>query len=198
MSRRFGSRLLTAVVPAVLLLPTAAHAEKVVTEDAEGDVVRLVDVDEGETVPAPDYAGVDLVRTSVAHSARRLSVSAHFRGLERDPFQITVIRVKTPQKSYEIIVERLGGKPIASFEGGRKAPECRGLKAKIDLGADVVTAALPTACLGAPRWVQVGVGAVGGSEDPASPDGFTVYADDAHRVGEIRDNIALGPRVRRG
>ncbi|PKH44394.1 hypothetical protein CXG46_02345 [Nocardioides alpinus] len=193
-------RLLAALVPALLLLPAAAHAEKVVTEDAEGDVVSFAGESEfpDQTVPAPDYAGVDLVRTAVTHGAQRLRVTISFRALERDPFQITVVRVKTPQKNYDISVERLGGKPVASFDGGEKAPECRGLKSRIDLGADVVTTWLPTSCLGAPRWVQVGVGAVAVSADQAEPDQIGAHADDAHRVGEIRDNLALGPKVRRG
>ncbi len=195
-----GARLVAVLLPAVALLPTAAHAEKVVTQDAAGDVMSFVGESSfpDETVPAPDYAGVDIVRTAVDHGAQRLRVTARFRALERDPFQYTVIRVKTPQKSYEITVERMGGKPVATFDGGRNAPECRGLKAKIDLSADLVTTSLPTYCLGTPRWVQVGVGAVAVSGDQASPDTFAAYADDAHRTGEIRDNIAVGPKVFRG
>ena len=194
------ARLVAVLLAAVVLLPVAAHAEKVVTEDAMGDVVGFVGGSSfpDETVPAPDYAGVDIVRTAVDHGARRLRVTARFRAMERDPFQFTVIRVKTPQKSYEITVERMGGKPVSTFDGGRNAPECRGLKSKIDLSADLVTTSLPTSCLDTPRWVQVGVGAVAVSGDQTSPDLTAVYADDAHRTGEIRDNIAVGPKVRRG
>ena len=151
-----------------------------------------------QAVPAPDYAGGDIVRTAVDHGAHRLRVSVLFRALERDPIQFTVIRVKTRQGTYEIVVERLGGKPIATIDHGRKAVDCRGLKAKVDLGADLVTTSLPTSCLGAPRWVQVGVGAVAMSADEASPEQLAGYVDDAHRGGEVRDRIALGPKVRRG
>lgn len=200
MPSRLGLRLLALLVPAVLVLPAAAHAEKVVTEDAIGDVLSLaadtVDID--QALPAPDYAGGDIVRTAVDHGDHRLRVSVRFRALERDPFQFTVIRVKTRQGTYEIVVERLGGNPIASIDRGSKAVDCRGLKAKVDLRADLVTTSLPTSCLGAPRWVQVGVGAAALSADQASPELLAAYADDAHRDGEIRDRIALGPKVRRG
>lgn len=201
MTSRRGVRLAAlSVVLVGLLAPAASHAEKVVTEDPAGDVVSLdetVDVD--EAVPAPDYAGIDVVRTAVAHGANRLQVSVTFRALERDPFQFTVVRVSTPRGNYEITVERLGGNPITSIDRGRKTVDCGGLKAKVDLGADTLTTSLPTSCLGAPRWVQVGVGAVAVSVtgDQGSEQLAAVYADDAHRDGAIRDNIAKGPKVRR-
>ena len=199
MSSRPVTRLLAAVVPVVLMCPAAAHAEKVVTEDAAGDVVGFVGESSfpDETVPAPDYAGVDVVGSGVAHGTSRLRVLVRYRALERDPFQFTVIRVVTPQASYEILVERLGGAPITSIVRGSQTLECRGLRAKVDLGADTVTTSLPTSCLDTPRWVQVGVGAVSVAEDQDSPELAAVYADDAHRTGEIRDNIAVGPKVRR-
>ncbi len=200
MPSRLGVRLAAALVPAVLLMPSAAHAEKVVTQDPAGDVVTLADesVELEEAAPAPDYAGVDVVRTAVAHGAHRLRVSVTFRALEREPFQFTVIRVSTPQGNHEIVVERLGGKPITSIHGGRRTADCAGLKAKVDLGADTLTTSLPTACFDTPRWVQVGVGAIALAADQGSPELAALYADDAHRDGEIRDNIAKGPKVRRG
>jgi hypothetical protein len=199
MPSRLGARLAALLVPAALVLPTPAHAEKVVTEDAVGDVLSLGDGEDlGEGVPAPDYAGVDVVRTAVAHGAQRLRVGVRFRNLERDPFQFTVIHVSTPQGGYELVVERLGGKPITSLVRGRKDVDCRGLKTKVDLGEETVTTSLPTSCLGAPRWVKVGVGAVALAADQASPELAAVYADDAHRDGEIRDRIAPGPKVHRG
>jgi hypothetical protein len=197
---RLATRLLAVLVPVALLLPAAAHAEKVVTEDAVGDAVTLVDesVDLDEAVPAPDHAGTDVVRTAVSHGAKRLRVRVAFRALERDPFQFMVIRVRTPHGSYEALVERLGGKPIASIHRGPRALDCDSLGAKVDLRTDTVTASLPTSCLDAPRWVQIGVGAVSVSGQQGNPELGAVYADDAHRDGAIRDNIATGPKVRRG
>ncbi len=161
MTSRSGLRVLAAVLPLALLVPAAAHAEKVVLDDAVGDVVSVTDDQElGESVPAPDYAGVDVLRTTVAFGANRLRVGVRFRALERDPFQITVVRVKTPDRAFDISVERLGGKPIATIGRGPEDVECRGLAAKVDLGADTVTVSLPASCLDDPRWVQVGVGAV--------------------------------------
>lgn len=195
-----ATRILAVLVPVALLTPVAAHAEKVVTEDAVGDVVTLLDesVDLDEAIPAPDHEGADVVRTAVAHGAKRLRVSVAFRALERDPFQFIVIRVRTPRGKYEVLVERLGGKPITTIDRGRETVDCDGSGAKVDLRADTVTASLPTSCLDAPRWVQIGVGAVSVSGQQGNPELAAVYADDAHRDGAIRDNIATGPKVRRG
>ena len=193
------ARLVAVLVPVVLMVPTAAYAEKVVFDDAVGDVVSVVDdMELQESVLAPEYAGVDVLRTAVAHGANRLRVSVRFRALQRDPFQLTIVHVKTPDGSFDLTVERLGGKPITSIVRGRKDVECGGLGAKVDLGADTLTTSLPTSCLGDPRWVQVGVGAVALDAVDGQPDEGAAYADDAIRVGEIRDRIALGPKVHRG
>ncbi len=200
MSSRLGLRLAALLVPATLLLPAAAHAEKVVTQDSVGDVVTLVDgsMDLEGAVPAPGYRGVDVVRTSVAHGANRLRLTVGFRALEKDPFQFTVLRVSTPRGAFDVVVERLGGKPISSIERRGRTVECGGLKSKVDRGADTLTTSLPTACLDAPRWVQVGVGVIGIAGDQDQPELTAVYADDAHRDGTVGDTLAKGPKVRRG
>jgi hypothetical protein len=200
MTRRPGLRLLALLAPVVLLVPTSAHAEKVVTEDAAGDVMSLAGEfqEPDQAQPAPDHTGVDVVRTAVAHGAHRLRVSVRFRDLAQDSAQIAVARVRTARGDFEITLERLRGKPTTSLVRGRKSLECRGLKARVDRDADTLVTSLPTSCLDDPRWVQVGVGAVAVDAGQTSPQEATIYADDAHRTGEIRDRIALGPRVRRG
>ena len=198
---RFLARTLPAVVlPVALLLPVAAHAEKVVTRDPAGDVVTLVTDEDGaeEVVAAPEYARVDIVRTVVDHRVNRLRVSVRFRELGRGPFQFTVIRVVTPREKFDLFVERLGGKPIVTMSRGKKELECAGLRARVDRSTTSVTTTLPTACIATPRWVQVGVGAIAIDEDGSVPDVLATYADDGHR-GTIRDNsIGKGPKVRRG
>ena len=202
MTHRLGPRLVALALPVVVLLaPSIAHAEKVVTRDAAGDVVQLIQNEDGstQTIAAPDYAGADIVRTVVDHRAARLRVSVRFRELRRDPWQITVVRVLTPRGKYDLLVERLGGKPIVGLKRGKKDVDCGGVKARVDRRTRSVTASLPTACLDAPRWVQVGVGAVAVDEDPLSPDLLVGYADDGHRDGDIRESsIAKGPKVHRG
>ena len=82
-----------------------------------------------------------------------------------------------------------------------RAVECPRLRAVADRAAARAVITIPTACLGAPRWVQVGAG-VASLETVAAADGteqVVVFADDAHRAGTIGDeNLAKGPKVRRG
>ena len=199
MSHRHSLRLAAIALPVLALVPTAAHAEKVVTHDPAGDVVMYAGGPADETVPAPDHVGTDLVRTSVAHGEKRLRVNLGYQALERDPFQLTVIGLKTSRGAFEIVVERLGGSPITSIAGRHDDDlECRGLKSTVNLRTDVVSTSLPTSCLGAPQWVRVGAGAIEVSGDVDQPELAAAYADDAHRAGEIRDNLAFGPKVRRG
>ena len=148
--------------------------------------------------PEPDHTGVDVVRTAVDHGAHRLRVSVRFRDLEQDPVQIAVVRVRAARGDFEITLGRLRAKPTTYMVSGRRSLECRGLRARVDRDADTLVTSLPTSCLDDPRWVQVGVGAVAVDGGQASPQEATIHADDAHRTGEIRDRIALGPKVRRG
>lgn len=192
---RVATRLLAVLVPVALLAPVAAHAEKVVTEDPAGDVVVLSSSDEAAEFVVTDYAGVDVLRTVAAHGTKRLRVVVHFRALRADPFQFTMVRVRTPRGTYDLVVERLGGTPVTQLVRGREDVDCRGLKAQADRRADTVTVGLPTSCIDAPRWVRLAVGAVALDADVANG---ASYADDAHRAGGIRDAIAWGPTVRRG
>ena len=199
MTPRPGLRLLAVALPLALLMPATAYAEKVVTEDAVGDVLVFEGESFEDALPAPEQTNIDVVRTAVSHGESRLRVRVQFRALEQQAYQFTIIGIATADAKYEISVERLGGKPVASLSRRRGDVECRSLKGQVDTSAGVLTASLPTSCLDNPRWVRVGVGAVALDDDDAEqPDGGTVYADDAHRAGEIRERIASGPKVRRG
>lgn len=205
MSLRLGSRLLAVAAPAALLLPTVAHAEKVVTDDAVADA-RSYTVDweseqEPEFVLAPDEVSTDIVRTVAAHGVTRLRVTVHFRDLQTTRPQMTFIKVFSPGRAYQLVVEKVpGSSAVAGLSTRADDVECRGLRAKVDGGEDMVTVSVPTACIDAPRWVQLGVGAIG-FELPADGQDVpfeTVFADDGHR-GTISDNsIGRGPRIHRG
>lgn len=198
MSRRRSGPLAALVATVALLLPTAAHAEKVVTQDPAGDVVTIVGDDLDQATPAPEQTGADVVRTVVAHGDNRVAITVHFRGLRRDPFHFTAIRVRTPESTYDLLVERLGGTPITSLYIGEHEVDCRALKGRVDLRTDSVGVTLPATCLDSPRWVRVGVGAVALESDRMDEEHVVAGGDDAHRAGEIRDDLAWGPKVRRG
>jgi hypothetical protein len=209
MSLRLGTRLVAVLLPATLLLPAAAHAEKVVSKDAVGDVVSTVTdltmLDTGEEmVPAPDNERSDIVRTSVDHEAGLLRVAVTFRDV-RGTFGDTLIgRIRTPTKTFTVLAERRGRESYTLLLGRRDLAPCGGLLTTVDRPADKVTIAIPTACVGDPRWVQVGLGAIGMvvEHDAEVGDRFRGFVDDAYATGSTglatSNGPAFGPKVRRG
>ena len=205
MSPRLVARLLAVVAPAALLLPTAVHAEQVVTEDAVADVVTVGPTEEGEAdlanvVPTPENLTADVVRTVVDHRASRLRVRIDLRELGRARQYFAVLRVRTPAGTFEVETDNLGRRPQVDMTRRGRSVECPRLRAVGDRAAARATVTIPASCLGDPRWVQVGVGVVELTTrtTPEGVEEVVVLADDAHRAGEVRDRIALGPKVRRG
>lgn len=201
-----GVRLLAALVPAALLLPTAAHAEKVVTDDPAADAVRVVGapVDGGgedQILPAPENTTADVVSTVVDHDEARVRVTVRLRELGSARMYFAVLQVRTPDGSYEVEVERLGREPRVEMTRRGRAVDCARLRASSDRSRARVVVTVPAACLGSPRWVQLGVG-VASLETEQTDTGteeVVVFADDAHRAGTIRtDRLTRGPRVHRG
>ena len=198
-----GLRLLSVVLPAVLLTPVAAHADRLVTEDAVGDVVSVEPTESGEDelgnlVPAPDNTVADVVRTTVDHTDSRLRIRIDLRELGSARLYYAGVRVRTSRGTYEVEIDDLGRRPKPDLTRGGGAVECSRLRA--DTGTARVTVTIPTVCLEGPRWVQVGVG-VAAAEMVTNADGsegIVLHGDDAHRAGDIRNQIALGPKVRRG
>jgi hypothetical protein len=201
MPPRAGARLLALLVPAVLLVPSAAHAEKVVTQDAVGDV-KAIDFDvEEDFLPAPDHAASDITRTVAAYGETRLSVVVHFRDLVTTSYLNTSVRVRTPRGTYDVKLLRAPGKRATVTLARPRAGEveCRGVRGRFDGGADLVAVSVPTACIASAAWVQLGVGAIGMFEPPVDdPERLVLFADDGHRDTIGENSIGRGPRIRRG
>ena len=206
MSLRLGAPLLALLVPAALLVPSAAQAEEVVTEDPAGDAVRVVPapVDgsgEDEIVPAPENATTDVVRTVVDHSATRVRVSIRLRELGSGRAYYGVLQIRTPAGSYEVEAERLGRNPRLDMTRRGHTVDCARLRATSDRDRARVVVTVPTACLASPRWVQLGIGVVRveTTTTETGAEEVVALADDAHRPGTIHtDALAKGPKVRRG
>ena len=99
------------------------------------------------------------------------------------------------------LAARAGGRVRTAIIRNDRAFSCRGLRGGLEVEADRVSMLLPTACLGAPRWVRVAVTA-DGVEDTSSeehPYDFEMYFDDANSdTIDTRNWPVVGPRVRRG
>lgn len=201
MTHHPATRLLAVLLPAaLLLLPSPAHAEKVVTHDAAGDavVVGWLADDDSELPPTPDPSPADIVRTVAAHGERRLAVTVHFRDLAGVQEHSTSIVVRTPSGDYRVEVEKKEGRRArATLMRRWETADCRALRARFDGGADVVAVSVPTACLSSPRWVRLGVKAFAPlpTTDPAV---LASTVDDGHRDTVRLRSTGWGPRIHRG
>lgn len=201
MSRPLLPRLAALVAPLALLLPTAAHAETVVTEDPAGDARAWTDYQEFQFVPAPDEESVDVIRTAAAFGQRRLSVAVHFRDLEARVRHGTLVRVWTPRGAFDVTAERRSSRrtTVSLARKGGDTLRCRGLSGAYDGAADTVVLSVPARCIGAPRWVRLGVRATATPRAFADNPGTVFFlVDDGHRGGLRENSVGKGPRIRRG
>lgn len=202
LSLRFLVALVT--TSSVLLAPTAAHAERVVTDDAVADAQTISsDAEEEVFTPAPEHSAADVTRTVVSHGARRVRVQVSFRQIERTHPSASYVKVRTPDRRYDVRTSRNteeGGTQLTRGER-EDVVTCPGLRSSVDVAMDQLTVSVPTTCLGSPRWVQVGVLSVvaGAQVGPGSDAPQAMYVDDAHKTGGFEDHgVRVGPRVRRG
>jgi hypothetical protein len=201
MPRSTARRLAAHVALLALLLPAAAHAETVVTEDAAGDARAWTAYQEFQFVPAPDEASVDVIRTAAAFGERRLSVAVHFRDLEVRVHHETRVRVWTPRGAFDVTAERRSARrtTVSLARKGGLALGCRGLSAAYDGAADTVALSVPARCIGSPRWVRLGLKATATPRLYADDTGTVFFlADDGHRDGLRENSIVKGPRIHRG
>ena len=201
MSRATALRLAAILAAVALLLPTAAHAETVVTEDSPGDARAWTYFQEFQFVDAPEEASVDVTRTAAAFGQGRLSVAVHLRDLEVRPRHETLLRIWTPRDTFDVTAQRRSARraTVSLARQHGDGVRCRGLSVAYDGAADTVALSVPARCIGSPRWVRLGVKVTASPEADPEAQTMTIYfADDAHRGGLRENSIGKGPRIRRG
>lgn len=205
-ARRLPSLLAAVLSAGLVLAAPAAHAERVVTKDAVGDAVTITyhqdpESEEEVLAPAPDEKIVDITHTVVQHRPHQMRVTVRFRDLEivhrsASDWLIAKIRVATPQANYWLgagISRRPG--EMSLFEGRHRHVECRGMDWSLDEQTDRLVASVPRTCLGAPRWVRVGVRVDRAVAAPETAPAERFF-DDGHRAGSaLWNGVAEGPKV---
>jgi hypothetical protein len=229
---RLATRLLAVLAPAALLLPAAAHADQVSVDDAAGDAkavnmaVALGGLLDGSTqdgpllLDAPAETSTDVVRTTIDHARKRLTLTVQLRDLVDTDGHSAEFRIFTPEGRYALTTGVVDGQTVAdlsplgrsgstvavSEDGTVTVPEgpatkpCRTVRARYDVGTDTLTASAPTACLGSPKWVQVAVGMSRVRVTPQADGSANIasYVDDAFRPGVSFRSLGRSPKVRRG
>lgn len=208
MTHRTAARMVATLLPAALLLPAAAHAERVVTRDASRDVVRLDEVASQEAnhevvVAEPRSTTTDITRVVVDHRAGLLRVAVHVRDLRDDTFADRVsVRLRSQERLFEIEAMRRGRHTYTSMTRGHRGTgkTCGGLVTVVDSRADTLVVSVPTMCIEDPRWVRVGANMLGVrvTHTSQSGDESILLMDEAGVTGFHGDGPpALGPKVRR-
>lgn len=178
---------------AALGLPATADAGVLVHRDPAGDVARSA---VGSNLYAPDPAQVsgDIVATRVVHARLALWIQIRFRDLvDRGNGNFHLIGIKTPWRSRTIELDALPG----HWEGTSTMTDAHGrvvacaVTHRISYDRNRVMLRVPRICLGAPRWVRVGI--------RSTVAGATyAYADDARSTGlasGLQSSLVYGRRI---
>jgi hypothetical protein len=222
---RLGLRLFALALPAALLVPLAAHARTLTVDDGAGDAkamnlgVVFVEMFDGSTadgpifLDAPAETSADAVRTTIDHARKRLTLTVQLRDLVDTEGHAVDFRIFTPQGRYDLMVGAYGGQVRADLSPGgsgivyinddgtsTEPKPCRTVRARYDLTADTLTASVPNACIGSPRWVQVAAGVTRTQVTPQGDGSVNLagFMDDAFRGGVGFESRGRSPKVRRG
>jgi hypothetical protein len=172
-------------------------------EDAVGDV-RSYTWDERKGTesgpdPRPANTDTDIARFSARHTPRRVVLTTTLRDIT-PASGVTVYQIRTGNRAYEA-VQRLGtkremGPAFRLYRLNGDPVRCKGVRRSVDRTTEQAVVSIPRRCLGRPRWVRVGAGAVNVSETRTT---FRLFFDDALRAGAgDLDNLRLSPRIRHG
>ncbi len=181
---------------AVGLAPLPAYADTFTTRDAARDVLSQGIDDDIPTKPEPNRIEGDALAMRVTHGPQRVRITLRTAQLTRDPATsaVHVFGLRTNEARRAELTIYVHGK---HWQGERtwrvngRERTCHGLRSRIDYEADTVRVVVPRRCLSNPRWVRAG----GGS---GVLTGDRLYADDVSLDGRIGDDVAFGPRIRRG
>ena len=200
MTSRAGLRLLALALAAALLAPGVAHAERITLDDAVGDVVeRGYDLD--QFVSAPDNQSADITRTVVDHRAGVLTVALSVRDLVDTTYDFLLVRIRTPRRVYDVLVERRGRHTFTTWSG-RSGPTCGSAWTSADSIDDRIVVRVPTDCIGTPRSARIAVGLIDQvvTHDPQTGDSMVTFIDDAFApdASRLDNGVTYGPEVRRG
>lgn len=185
------------VVVAVTALATigsgAAHGEELSYADSASDVYLIQDDD--STTLYGDMVNTDVRWVRIDHRNRRIKAKFGFTDLTRTGRGfVTSLSVRTSdRRRFRVTVDTLdawrGWSGLETWNG--KPVECDSMRHAIDYDANTVKVSMDTDCIGKPRWVQVGLVAA------SSPDGVTVYIDDAQHT-DVPKWSTWSSKIRRG
>ena len=187
-----------AVATAALLTASPATAQLRATSDDTGDVWML----DEHNIYSPVEAGrvnVDVVRSTVRHSDRRVKAWVRYDDLVRNTDTATsAVRLRTSAKRTYLLQLTTGpGNRRGTVVFGRYTSDgfvdvdCKSIRKAVRYGKNRLVVSVGRACLKRPRWVRYGGEAVAIEEGPG-----TTYTDAL--LGGDPVNDLFSRRIRRG
>ena len=157
--------LLVAALAAGLVVAgsSAAQAQSITDADAAGDMVRFVDEAE-EGRPAPNQVRNDVLRTTLTHSATRISIRvkyAELRRLGEGHGQFVQMVTNEGARRFLDVSAHPGnwaGRTDMWRPSGDGEVQCA-IRHSIDYTRNVIAVSFPRQCASSPRWVKFRVGA---------------------------------------
>jgi hypothetical protein len=172
----------------LLTCPAQASAAELVHTDPAHDV-QVESLDNGRTQAAPAERRVDIRRVAIDHGPDSLVVRVRTRGVLPTRRMFVGAQLKTPGGRFDVMYLKFLGESGVSLTRKTDEVPCEGLTATLEPKA--LTFAIPTACLGMPAWVRVGVGA-------AQMRKQRMVVDDGFSRGAVDDDLHLSKRIARG
>jgi len=185
-----------ATVSLVTAAPAAAHLRA--TSDEIGDVWMLND-DNSYSLVEAGRDNVDVVRSTVRHSDRRVTAAVHYDDLVRntDTATSTVRLLTSGKRTYVIqLTAGPGNREGTVFFGrytvnGLVDVDCSSIRKAVRYGKNRLVVSVGRACLKRPRWVRYSGEAVAVEEGPG-----TSYTDALMSGDPVND--LMSRRIRRG
>ena len=177
---RLSRPLLVAALAAGLVVAgsSAAQAQSITDADAAGDMVKY----DGETEksrPAPNQVRNDVLRTTLTHSATRISIRVKYAELRRlgggHAQYMQMVTNEGVRRELHMSAGQGEWAGRTEMWRGRDGGEVRcAIRHSIDYTRNVIAVSFARRCASSPRWVKFRVGAYRYGET-------VVYLDDALR-----------------
>ena len=176
---------------------SAAQAQSLTDADTAGDMVKL-DFDTEGPRPAPNQVRNDVLRTTLTHSATRISIRVKYAELRRvGEGHSQFVQMVTNEGARRFLdvsahPRNWAGRTDMWRPSGDGEVQCA-IRHSIDYTRNVVAVSFPRQCASSPRWVKFRVGAQRFGETG-------IYVDDALRDERwfMHRPPAQSPRVYRG
>lgn len=187
MTSMSAAAIVVALTASAVLLPAGAFADSATVKDSSKDTWESTFDYETHThvfEKAGSVANVDVEKSTVKHTKKRVEIAVRFVALKKSGAQPTFYATLDVGNDTTWMLgaytdENWEAQPFLSTHTPMRATtECEGLKAAADFADDVLVFSAPRSCIGNPEWVRYH-GVSSGYESTGDSE-HRSYLDNAH------------------